>query len=82
MYSVCIDTSGLHATGKTDVGVWITCGVDNAIAYQKERASLEERGCRFMGKVSPLQLAIDTFEPVGETNVTLKGLFDGYILTD
>ena len=75
-------TSRAIEQGKTDVGVWIACNVDRYIPYQKERASLEARGCRFLEKTAPLRLALETFEPVGETNVTLKGLFDGYILTD
>ena len=85
-YFLAASITGLTARaleqGKTDVGVWISCGADRAIAYQKERASLEARGCRFMEKVSPLQLATETFESVGGTKVTLKDLFDGYILTD
>ncbi|MDR0844267.1 MAG: hypothetical protein LBN71_03535 [Tannerella sp.] len=68
--------------GRTNVGVWIINPSDRYMPYQKERASLEERGCRFIGKVSPLQLAMETFEPIDTTNVTLKDLFDGYILTD
>jgi hypothetical protein len=68
--------------GKTDVGVWMACSADRSIAYQKEHASLEERGCRFLPPVSPLRLATEAFEPVDGGNVTLKHLFDGYVLTD
>ena len=68
--------------GKTDVGVWMTCDADRAVAYRKERASLEERGCRFLPQSSPWQLATENFEPVEGENVTLRYLFDGYILTD
>ncbi|MDR1981541.1 MAG: hypothetical protein LBQ39_07985, partial [Tannerellaceae bacterium] len=67
---------------KTDVGVWIEQGMDSRVAYQKERASLESRGCRFFAKATPRQLATETFEAVDGIDVTLKTLFDGYILTD
>jgi hypothetical protein len=68
--------------GKTAVGVWMAHPSDNYLAYQKERESLESRGCRFFAKATPLQLATETFEAVDGTEVTLKTLFDGYILTD
>ena len=85
-YLLAVSITGLTARAlekrKTDVCVWITCTADRSIAYQKEYASLKARGCRFLGKIDPSRLATETFEPVDETNITLKGLFDGYILTD
>ena len=68
--------------GKTDVGVWMACNADRAVAYRKERTWQEAHGCRFLPEVSPLQLATETFAPVEGSDVTLKHLFDGYILTD
>ncbi|MDR2139598.1 MAG: hypothetical protein LBP50_08625 [Tannerella sp.] len=85
-YLLAASITGLTARaleqGKTNVGVWMACNADRAVAYRKERASLEARGCRFLPQVDPLQLATDTFEAVDGMNVTLKHLFDGYILTD
>jgi hypothetical protein len=85
-YFLAVSITGLTSRalqqGKTEVGVWFVHHSDQYIAYQKERASLAARGCRFFAKASPLQLATESFEPVDGMAVTLKDLFDGYILTD
>ncbi|MDR3194056.1 MAG: hypothetical protein LBT76_02025 [Tannerella sp.] len=85
-YLLATSLTGLTARalqqGKTDVAIWMVHPIDSRIAYREERASLESRGCRFLDKASPLQLATESFEPVDGIPVTLKNLFDGYILTD
>jgi len=85
-YLLAASVSGLTAravqNGKTDVGIWILNGQDNRIAYRTERKSLEERGCRFLGETGPVELATRQMEPVDGTDVSVKNLFDGYILTD
>ena len=78
--------SGLTAraiqAGKTNVGIWIKNSRDENVAYQIELKSLKNRGCHFLGGVSPLEIATKQMPLVEGHNVSVKQLFDGYILMD
>ncbi|MDD2437109.1 MAG: GxGYxYP family putative glycoside hydrolase [Massilibacteroides sp.] len=68
--------------GKTDVGIWINNNKDKNIAYQVELQSLKERGCHFLDMISPVELATKEVPPHKGAKVSVKDLFDGYILID
>lgn len=85
-YLLASSISGLSAraiqNGKTNIGIWILNSRDNGIAYQAERKSLKERGCRFLGEVDPLALVTKEMEQMEGADVNVKKIFNGYILTD
>ncbi len=85
-YLLAGSASGLIARalndGKTDMGIWIVNSRDNGVAYRAERESLQERGCRFLGPVNPIDLLTGKIKQPDGRGENLKNLFKGYILTD
>ena len=85
-YLLASSISGLTAkaiqSGKTNTGFWIVNSRDNGIAYQTERESLKNRGCRFLGPVDPIELLTGKVKSQVESEANIKNLYDGYILTD
>lgn len=68
--------------GKTDTGIWVKSHNDNNLAYHTEIQSLRERGCRFLGEISPFDLTLKQTPETDNEHATAMDLFDGYILTD
>ena len=78
--------SGLGARaieeGRSDTGFWIACGHDAFPTYQKVLEGLEAKGCRGLGEVDALELALSGKMMTGGREVDLDKICDGYILTD
>ena len=64
------------AQGKTNVGVWIEQG---GTGYDMERADF---GRQISGQRSAVELATNTFGKFEGYDITVRDLFDGYVLTD
>ena len=85
-YILAASMSGLTARAiqndKTDVAIWIRNHGDNLAAYKAELMSLQERGCQFLGDISPFELMTQKMPLVNGKDVNINHLFDGYILMD
>lgn len=64
------------AQGKTKVGVWIEVG---GTGYDMERADF---GQQISSRQTAVELATKTYGKIDGYDVTVRDLFDGYVLTD
>lgn len=67
--------------GKSEVAVWLHDHGER-LSYTLSRQALEDMGIREQGRQSGVELACKDYVPVDGIHVQLKGLFDGYVLTD
>lgn len=67
--------------GKSEVAVWLHDHGGKS-SYRLSRAALEDMGIREQGVQNGVQLVCNNYIPADGMRVQLKGLFDGYVLTD
>lgn len=85
-YNLAASISGLAAyaieEGRNDVGFWIPGWVDGSIPYKAVLKSLDDNGCRKLGSVGVMDLALAGRMQIGGHEVDMSKICDGYILTD
>ena len=67
--------------GKSEIGVWLH-DYDGIASYQLSRKALEDMGIREQGIRDGVELACCDYPLVDGLRIQLKGMFDGYVLTD
>ncbi|MBU3125581.1 GxGYxYP domain-containing protein [Sinomicrobium weinanense] len=67
--------------GKSEIGVWLH-DHSGKESYKLAKAGLERLGIYEQGLQSGLELARNDYGPTDGVELQLKGLFDGYVLTD
>lgn len=67
--------------GKSEVAVWLH-DHGGKPSYRLSLAALEDMGINEQGVQNGIDLACHNYTPAGGIQVQLKGLFDGYVLTD
>lgn len=66
---------------KSEIGVWLH-DYDGIASYQLSRKALEDMGIREQGIRDGVELACCDYPLVDGLRIQLKGMFDGYVLTD
>ena len=67
--------------GKSEIAVWL-CDHGGKTSYKLSRQALEDMGIHEQGMQNGLELACNEYSSVDGVKVQLKGMFDGYVLTD
>lgn len=67
--------------GKSDIAFWL-CDHGEKSSYALSKQALENMGIHEQGVQNGLDLACNEYPSVDDVKVQLKGLFDGYVLTD
>lgn len=78
MQSICGLVNRACMQGKTNIAVWIQ---QSGTGYSTELADLE-KSCKQIGRQTAVELATKTYGNWNGHKVTVKDLFDGYVLTD